>query len=99
MAAHIPKLARVTLFSGTNCSLCDIAKVELAKVKKLHDFELEVINIQEKGQERWKKQYVYWIPALHLNGKEIAKGHWDASTVLRALQHYKIEPDSGELSK
>lgn len=49
-------------------------------------FDLEIINIQDKGQERWKKKYVYWIPALHLDGKEIAKGRWDASTVLEALK-------------
>ena len=63
-----------------------------------HDFEWEVVNIQEKGLEHWKKKYVYWIPALHLNGQEIAKGLWDASTVLRALQRDR-EFDSGESSK
>ncbi|KIJ69196.1 hypothetical protein HYDPIDRAFT_56545, partial [Hydnomerulius pinastri MD-312] len=75
MAARIPRLTRLTLFSGPNCSLCDVAKAELAKVKKIgREFDLEVINIQDKGQERWKKKYVYWIPALHLDGNEIAKG-------------------------
>ncbi|EPQ57961.1 hypothetical protein GLOTRDRAFT_103928 [Gloeophyllum trabeum ATCC 11539] len=43
-------------------------------------FDLDIINIQDKGQEKWKKKYVYWIPALHLEGKEIAKGRWDAQT-------------------
>ncbi|KAG9318754.1 hypothetical protein JVU11DRAFT_853 [Chiua virens] len=92
MAARI---ARLTLFSGPQCSLCEIAKVELAKVKKQREFDLEVINIQEKGQERWKKKYVYWIPALHLDGKEIAKGRWDASTLLEALKQRdaKLESD------
>jgi zinc finger CCHC domain-containing protein 8 len=49
---------------------------------------LETVNIQEAGQERWKKKYVYWIPALHLDGKEIAKGRWDDQTVLQALDRW-----------
>ncbi|KDQ33053.1 hypothetical protein PLEOSDRAFT_48543 [Pleurotus ostreatus PC15] len=77
-ASAIPRL---TLFSGPNCSLCDIAKAELEKVRKQRQFQLEVINIQDTGQEKWKKKYVYWIPALHLEGKEIVKGRWDASDV------------------
>jgi len=51
-------------------------------------FDLNTINIQEAGQERWKKKYVYWIPALHLEGKEIAKGRWDENTVLQALARW-----------
>ena len=118
---HIPRL---TLFSGPNCSLCDVrlskthsielikilcyqtAKAELAKVRQSvclplphrvisptiltlqRPFQLETINIQEKGQERWKNKYVYWIPALRLEGKEIAKGRWDAAIVEQALAQW-----------
>ncbi|KAH6902296.1 hypothetical protein BKA70DRAFT_1196271 [Coprinopsis sp. MPI-PUGE-AT-0042] len=79
---RIPRIPRLTLFSGPNCSLCDTAKAELAKVRQKRAFELDIVNIQEKGQEKWKKEYVYWIPALHLEGKEIAKGRWNAQTVM-----------------
>ncbi|KAM5530457.1 hypothetical protein V8D89_015870 [Ganoderma adspersum] len=82
MAARgIGRIARLTLFSGPQCSLCDTAKAELAKVRQQRPFELETINIQDAGQERWKRKYVYWIPALHVEGKEVAKGRWDAQTV------------------
>ncbi|KAF8635491.1 hypothetical protein AX17_003881 [Amanita inopinata Kibby_2008] len=73
-----PRLPRLTLFSGPNCSLCDIAKAELAKVRQRRPFQLDVINIQDKGQETWKAKYIHWIPALHLEGKEIAKGRWSS---------------------
>ncbi|KIY62567.1 hypothetical protein CYLTODRAFT_458878 [Cylindrobasidium torrendii FP15055 ss-10] len=76
------RLPRFTLFSGPNCSLCDVAKAELAKVRQTRPFELDVINIQDAGQERWKRKYVYWIPALHLEGKEVVKGRWDAADPL-----------------
>ncbi|KAF5387188.1 hypothetical protein D9615_001547 [Tricholomella constricta] len=68
-----------------------IAKAELAKVKQTRPFQLETINIHDPGQERWKKKYVYWIPALHLEGKEIAKGRWDAQTIYPALDNWQKE--------
>ncbi len=113
--SHVAKaIPRLTLFSGPNCSLCDIAKAELEKVRKQvsddpitlpkqnadrtayllqRQFQLEVINIQDAGQEKWKKKYVYWIPALHLEGKEIVKGRWDASDVEAAF--VKWDNDGG----
>ena len=55
-------------------------------------FELETVNIHDEGQERWKKKYVYWIPALHIEGKEVAKGRWDADTVNQALDTWEASP-------
>lgn len=69
-----------------------IAKAELAKVRQQRQFELETVNIQGEGQERWKKKYVYWIPALHIEGKEVAKGRWDAQTVNQALDTWEASP-------
>ncbi|KZT26600.1 DUF836-domain-containing protein [Neolentinus lepideus HHB14362 ss-1] len=91
MASSIGRVARLTLFSGPNCSLCDIAKAELSKVRATRPFHLDIVNIQDKGQEKWKKKYVYWIPALHLDGKEIAKGRWDGQTVTQALDKWEQE--------
>ncbi|QRW10044.1 Zinc finger, CCHC-type [Ceratobasidium sp. AG-Ba] len=88
------RLPRLTLFSGPQCSLCDVAKAELATLRKEtltsleRNFDLTTINIQDSGQERWKKRYVYWIPALHLEGVEIAKGRWGADTVRPHLEKW-----------
>ena len=70
-------------------TLLQVAKAELAKVRKVRAFELETVNIQDPGQERWKRKYVYWIPALHIDGKEVAKGRWDADTVQQALDKWQ----------
>ncbi|KAF8163631.1 hypothetical protein B0H34DRAFT_795314 [Crassisporium funariophilum] len=91
MAFRSARIPRLTLFSGTNCSLCDTAKAELAK----RSFQLDTINIQDRGQEKWKKKYVYWIPALHLEGQEIAKGRWDQQIVIQALN--KWDQDQAQL--
>ncbi|KAF8891325.1 hypothetical protein BD779DRAFT_1468903 [Infundibulicybe gibba] len=89
-------IPRLTLFSGANCSLCDTAKAELAKVRQKRQFQLETIDIHEKGQERWKKKYVYWIPALHLDNTEIAKGRWNAQTL---FNFYQAERGQGDFQR
>ncbi|KAF8205558.1 glutaredoxin domain-containing protein [Mycena galopus ATCC 62051] len=81
-------IPRLTLFSGSNCPLCEIAKVELNRVRQTRQFQLETIDIHAKGNAAWKKKYVYWIPALHLDDQEIAKGRWDATDVTKALEQW-----------
>ena len=34
---------------------------------------------------------MYWIPALHIDGKEVVKGRWDATHVNRALDLWEKE--------
>lgn len=60
-------------------------------MRQTRPFQLETINIQDKGQEKWKKKYVYWIPALHIDGKEVAKGRWDAMHINQALDLWEEE--------
>jgi zinc finger CCHC domain-containing protein 8 len=50
---------------------------------------LDVINIHDNGQEKWREKYIHWIPALHLEGKEIVKGRWGADTVASALNRWE----------
>jgi hypothetical protein len=59
-------------------------------------FDLKVVNIQDPGQERWKRKYVYWIPALHLEGQEVAKGRWDATDVEKALDTWEKDAPTEE---
>lgn len=68
-----------------------VAKAELTKVRRTRQFQLETINIQDKGQEKWKKKYIHWIPALHIDGKEAVKGRWDATHVNQALDLWERE--------
>ena len=73
-----------------------VAKAELAKVRQRRTFELETVNIRDEGQERWLRRYVYWIPALHLDGREVAKGRWGSSEVLSALEEWDRVKDKQE---
>ncbi|KAF9532234.1 hypothetical protein CPB83DRAFT_807425 [Crepidotus variabilis] len=96
MAIRGARLPKFTLFTGPNCSLCDTAKSALAKVRQSRPFQLDTINIQDPGQEKWKKKYVYWIPALHLEDKEVVKGRWDEKAILQALKSWDQNHTQGE---
>lgn len=63
------------------------------------NFELDVVNIHDPGQERWRKKYACWIPALHIEGKEVAKGRWDAQTVIHALDLWQTSCKTQESAK
>ena len=39
---------------------------------------------------------MYWIPALHVDGREVAKGRWDARDVLKALDEWQAQQDEGK---
>src|SRR6266511_279558 len=57
---------RLTIFTGSNCSLCDVAKATLSKLRERRPFDYQVVDISAKGQERWKKLYQFDIPVLHV---------------------------------
>ncbi|KAJ7264915.1 hypothetical protein B0H12DRAFT_1230559 [Mycena haematopus] len=86
-------IPRLTLFSGPNCPLCEadggIVNQQSTQTEFLQrPFQLETIDIHATGNAVWKKKYVYWIPALHLDDQEIAKGRWDATDVTKALEQW-----------
>ncbi|KAH8099636.1 hypothetical protein BXZ70DRAFT_908019 [Cristinia sonorae] len=99
MAGVARRIPRVTLFSSPTCSLCDGAKAILNEARQRHTFDLDVINIQEPGQERWYRRYRYWIPAIHLEGKEIAKGRFDSKPVLEVLEEWKQAQAEEQIKK
>jgi zinc finger CCHC domain-containing protein 8 len=51
-----------------------------------HPFNLNIVDIYGEEGKPWQKKYAWWIPALHLNGTEIAKGRWNETTVREALE-------------
>ncbi|KAJ6531128.1 hypothetical protein B0H19DRAFT_1082094 [Mycena capillaripes] len=59
-------------------------------------FQLETVDIHAAGNAAWKKKYVYWIPALHLDGQEIVKGRWDATDVTKALEQWDQNQQQAE---
>lgn len=56
--------ARITLFTRSNCSLCDSAKSVLRKVAEKRSFDLSEINVMDSNQKKWKDLYEYDTPVV-----------------------------------
>ena len=64
-----PRLPRLTLYTGgKECSLCEVFKAELDKIRRTHPFELEYWNIRdpptgtnERDSKKWRRLYQYDI--------------------------------------
>ncbi|GJJ12337.1 hypothetical protein Clacol_006578 [Clathrus columnatus] len=63
------------------------AKIELGKVKETHPFTLDIIDIHSEQGRPWKEKYAWWIPVLHLEGKEIAKGRWNQHVAVDSISY------------
>lgn len=94
MPARLPLLPRLRLFTGPNCSLCEVAKSELRKVQATHPFTLDIVDIHSDQGKVWKKKYEWWIPVLHLEDVEIAKGRWNQHDVKKALDTWRKDNPS-----
>lgn len=56
--------ARITLFTRSNCRLCDSAKLVLRKVAEKRSFDLHEINVMDSNQKKWKDLYEYDTPVV-----------------------------------
>lgn len=68
---------KIDIYSKEDCSLCEVAKVEILKFKPKYNFQFNEIDIT-KDSELFEK-YKYEIPVIFINKKKLFK--------------YKVEPD------
>jgi hypothetical protein len=60
---------RFALYVGRDCHLCEIARVELARLAEELDFEVEEFDIT--GEPELEARYREWLPVLELDGERI----------------------------
>ena len=56
--------SRLTLFTRSNCSLCDTAKTTILELQAKRTFEYGEIDVMAAGQESWKKIYEFDTPIV-----------------------------------
>lgn len=56
--------AHITLFTRSNCCLCDSAKSVLRKLEEKRSFDLNEINVMDSNQKKWKELYEYDTPVV-----------------------------------
>ncbi|GAA5860250.1 hypothetical protein JCM3774_000357 [Rhodotorula dairenensis] len=79
MAVRPRRLPTLTLFtSGPLCSLCDVAKADLASVQRHTPFHLKLYDIRRKHGDdpeeyertAWRRLYQYDVPVLHYSADD-----------------------------
>jgi hypothetical protein len=59
-AALRQRVPTLTLYTGPQCSLCDVAKESLERVRSLTPFTLKLYNIRDDSLpdvKRWRRAY------------------------------------------
>lgn len=59
--------ARLTLFTKSDCGLCDTAKARLSQVQKRRTIEYREIDIMEEANKKWFNMYAFDVPVLHVS--------------------------------
>ena len=61
---------RLTVFTRSNCSLCEDAKEVLSRVSSRRPFKLVEIDVMQPGQKAWKDLYEFDTPVVsHVQSK------------------------------
>lgn len=63
-ARLLQNTAHITLFTRSNCCLCDSAKSVLRKLEEKRSFDLNEINVMDSNQKKWKELYEYDTPVV-----------------------------------
>jgi len=66
-------MLRLTLYSKSNCLLCEEAKQAIAEFQQECELTLDVVDIS-KDAKLWDK-YQFDIPVLFVKGQEAARHH------------------------
>lgn len=59
--------ARLTLFTKSDCGLCDTAKTRLAEVQKRRTVEYNEVDIMKEDNKKWFNMYAFDVPVLHVD--------------------------------
>ena len=79
-------MIRLTFFTRVDCQLCHAALFVVRKVVAGRaEVRLEVVDIDDAGQEHWADLYGEHIPVVQVDGREICRHRVDESALRRQL--------------
>jgi hypothetical protein len=74
---------RLTLYVGRDCHLCELARQELAELRKELAFEVEEVDIT--GDERLERRHRQWLPVIELDGVRLSVYRVEEDALRRAF--------------
>lgn len=85
---------RLTMYTGTDCQLCDVMRHEITKASESVPIQLVTYNIRDDSLpdvHTWRRRYQYDIPVLHLGdkgGSHDGLGKWKMNSTADAKSPY-----------
>lgn len=79
-----PVIPTVTLYSKSECHLCEIAKARITGVRKQIEFDLAVVDITTQP-DLWER-YRERIPVVLVNGEEAFVYRFTEQQLIRRLR-------------
>ena len=89
--------AQLTLFTRTNCGLCDTAKARLSEVIKRRTVDYKEIDISESNHKKWRDVYDFDVPVLHVERVQHTYSKPNIVTEPKKLFHRFSEDDIEKL--
>ncbi|KAI9839873.1 MAG: hypothetical protein M1819_000065 [Sarea resinae] len=81
--------SRITLFTRSNCSLCDNAKTVLSHVWDRRPFEYEETDVMKPTEKRWRDLYEFDTPVIHVQKASLPEqGPEVVSKTLKLMHHF-----------
>lgn len=63
---------QLTVFTSTTCTLCEPVKYIARRVaESIESCTYEEVDIHADSSGRWKDEYAFSIPVIHLNGEKV----------------------------
>jgi len=73
------------MFTRKQCSLCVKAHDALERVRAVHPFALDVVDLDAEATPEQKAAYDIEVPVVELDGRKIMKYRVDEARLLRLL--------------
>lgn len=77
---------KIRFFTRDECQLCDAAWFVVSRVARRFGATVERVDIDENGNEPWRKLYDHDIPVVHLDEREIFRHRVDEKALREMLE-------------
>ena len=79
--------AQLTLFTKSNCGLCDVAKQRLGEVVKKRTVDYQEVDIMTHDNKKYHDMYAFDVPVLHVERVQHTYSKPNIITEARKLFH------------
>ncbi|ARB41325.1 glutaredoxin family protein [Mammaliicoccus sciuri] len=79
----------IKFYVGTNCGLCEDAKIQIEFFKESYDHEIKIDTINIEEDDTLLEKYMLRIPVVEYDGQVLQEGNIDFITLTEAYNQMK----------